>query len=134
MSRSRRALLAGVLACLIGCQSPAMIFSAGALNGPVAETDSFAFAAQFRLMRLEVRPRDPYSVNIRVVMRGDRLNLDAAEGRRWPKLLKENPNVRVKLGNSIYPATAYRVDDPELTRTFMKGRTIYRLKPRKERV
>ena len=131
MSRSRSALLAGVLSCLIGCQSPAMVFSAGALNGPVAETDSFAFAAQYRLMRLEVRPANPYSVNLRVVMRGDHLYLDAAEGRRWHKLLKENPNVRVKLGDSIYPATASRVDDPELTKTFMNGRTIYRLKPRK---
>lgn len=120
-----------LLVLLNACQSPALVFSGRALSGPTVAADSFAFAAQYKLLQLEVRPEDPYSVNLRVSMHSDRLYIDAAPGRRWHKYLKEDNNVRVKLGASVYPATAERVDDPEITNLFLSGRTIYRLVPRR---
>ena len=120
-----------LIALLTACQSPALVFSGGALSGPAINADSFAFAAQYRLLQLEVRPEDPYSVNLRVSMHDDHLYIDAAPGRRWHKYLKQNSHVRVKLGDSVYPATAERVDDPEITKLFLSGRTIYRLVPRR---
>ena len=112
------------------CQSPVLIFSGGALAGPVSGTDSFTFAAQYKLLQLEVRPEDPYSVILRVLMHDNQLYIDAAERRRWHKYLKLNHDVRIKLGDSVYPATAVPVSDPEITRLFIQGRIIYRLVPR----
>ena len=120
-----------LLALLTACQSPALVFSGGALSGPAITADSFAFAAQYKLLQLEVRPGDPYSVNLRVSMHNDHLYIDAASSRRWHKYLKQNNHVRVKLGDSVYPATAEPVDDPEIANLFPSGRTIYRLVPRR---
>jgi hypothetical protein len=112
-----------------GCQSPFLVFSGGALTGPVAETGSFAFADEYALLRLEVRPEKPYSVNLRVVTHDGELYIDAAERRRW-QYLKVCPNVRVSLGGNVYRATATRVMDPEIVGLFLDGRIIYRLTPR----
>ncbi len=123
-------VLLGVVG-VVACQSPVLIFSGGTLSGPVIDTDSFSFANQYMLLQLEVRPEDPYSVILRVLMHDSQLYIDAAERRRWHKYLKQNPNVRVKLGDSVYLATAVRVDDPEITKQFLAGRTIYQLVPRR---
>ncbi|MCZ6643751.1 MAG: hypothetical protein O7F71_19425 [Gammaproteobacteria bacterium] len=119
-----------ILTTLAACQSPILIFSGGALEGSTIETDSFSFAGQFVLLRLEVRPEDAYSVVLRVLMRDDQLYIESADRRRWHSYLKEDNRVRVKLGDSVYPATAIRIDDPEITRLFLQGRIIYRLVPR----
>ena len=115
-----------------GCQTPFLTFNGGLLAGPVSDTESFAFASRYKLLKLEVRPEKPYSVILRVVMRDDRLYIDSAGSRRWHTYLKQNTDVRVGLGDSIYLATAVRVADPELTRQFPAGRTIYRIVPRKQ--
>ncbi len=126
--------LPSVLIAVVGltaCQTPFLVFSGGALAGPVANTDSFSFAAQYRLLKLEVRPEKPYAVILRVVMRDGQLYIDAADRRRWHIYLRQNPDVRVKLGSTVYLATAVRVRDPEVAKQFLAGRTIYRLVPRK---
>lgn len=120
-----------VIAGMAACQTPYLIFSGGILPGSVTDTDSFSFAAQYRVLELEVRPEDPYSVILRVVVRDGQLYIDAADRRRWHAYLKQNPNVRVKLGSSVYLATAVRVDDLEITKQFPAGRTIYELVPRR---
>lgn len=127
----RRLFIALIIAGLAGCQTPFLMFSGHALRGPVADTDSFAFAAQYKLLQLEVRPDRPYSVFLRVVTRDGQLYIDAAQKRRWHTYLKETPNVRVKLGDAVYLATAVPVDDRDITGQFLAGRTIYRLVPRK---
>lgn len=126
----RRTVWLALAAAMMGCQSPFLVFSGGALAQPEVEVTSFAFARKFSLLALEVRPERPYSVLLRVVMRGDDLYIDAAERRRWHTYLKQNPEVRVGLGDTVYPATAVRVEDPALTSQFLAGRTIYRLIPR----
>ena len=118
------------LTTLVACQSPVLFFSGGTLSGPTIETDSFSFAAQFKLLQLEVRPEDAYSVILRVRMVDDQLYIDAANRRRWHRYLQEDNNVRIRLGGSVYPATAIRVDDPDITKLFIGDRTVYRLVPR----
>ena len=81
------------------------------------------------MLQLEVRPDDPYSVFLRVVMVDDDLYLDAAPGRKWHKLLQENPVIKIKLGEKIYAATVEAVDPSTLRKRFLPGRTIYRVKP-----
>ena len=127
MSRAIAAM--AVLPGLLACQSPFLLFSGGALRGPVAYADSFAFAGQYRTLELEVSGESPYSVILRVVIRGEHLYIDAAQRRRWHTLLKQNQMVRVKLGGSVYPARAVQIEDPDLIRQFLPGRTIYRLLP-----
>lgn len=126
----KRMTLLALVTGTMGCQSPFLVFSGGALSGPEKFTPSFAFARDFKLLTLEVRPEQPYSVYLRVVMRGDELYIDAAEKRRWHRFLQQNPQVRIGLGDAVYPATAVRVTDPEVTSQFLAGRTIYRLVPR----
>jgi hypothetical protein len=127
-----RCLVVAVLCLAVAaCQTPFLVFSGRALQGPVQEVDSFAFAARYTLLTLEVRPEQPYSVILRVVMDGDTLLIDAAQHRRWHTYLKQNPNVRIRLGKTIYPARAVKLDDPRLAARFLKGRTIYRLEPRR---
>lgn len=115
-----------------GCQTPFLTFSGGLLSGPVSDTDSFSFASQYKLLKLEVRPEQPYSVILRVIMRDDQLYIDSAESRRWHTYLKQNAAVRIMLGDSIYLATAVRVDDPEFIKQFLDGRTIYWMVPRQQ--
>jgi len=127
----RLSLLSSFLITLSACQASVLIFSGGLLSGPLTAADSFSFAAQYKRLRLEVRPEDPYSVILRVSMHDDQLYIDAAQGRRWYAYLQDNQNVRIKLGNTVYPALAIRVDDVEITRLFSRDRTVYRLVPRK---
>jgi len=128
----RQVLATAAFLAVAGCQTPFLTFSGGALRGQVAVSDTFSFASQYRLLQLEVRPQNPYSVNLRVVMRDGNLYIDAAQRRRWHGHIKEDPQVRVKLGSMVYPARAIRVSDPEVTEQFARGRTIYQLVPRNE--
>ena len=121
--------LALVLVLISGCQTAFLIFPGGELSGREIHASSFRFAGEFELLQLEVRPARPYSVWIRVVMNGDNLYIDAAPGRRWLRYLMDNPEVRIKLGDKVYAATATLVTDTDLLTHFLDGRTIYRLDP-----
>lgn len=104
----------------------------GRMTGSERTTDSFDFASQFTLLRLEARPDDPYAVNLRVTVIDGQLYVDSAPGRRWGNLLADDPNVRVRLGKTIYPARAVRVFDKDVVRSFPRGRHIYRMEPRSQ--
>ncbi len=77
-----------LLVTMAACQSPFLVFSGGALTGSVVATDSFAFAAEFKLLQLEVRPTAAYLVVLRVSMVDEQLYIDAAQHRRWNTYLK----------------------------------------------
>jgi hypothetical protein len=120
----------GVIVLLTACQNPVLTFSGGKLRGIETHATCFDFARDHQFLQLEVRPDDPYSVILRVVMRGDQLYIDAAENRRWHQYMKSDQQVRIKLGDNIYRASAIEVTSPELIETFIQGRTIYELVPR----
>ncbi|MEM7219311.1 MAG: hypothetical protein AAF515_13180 [Pseudomonadota bacterium] len=124
------ALLAGCLLTLAACQSPMLVFPGKALRGEVAIADDFAFADRHALLTLEVRPERPYSVLLRTTVIDEALYIDAG-ARRWRRFIEANPNVRIKLGDQIYPARCDPVSDPAITRRFLPGRTIYRVTPRR---
>jgi hypothetical protein len=117
------------LIALSGCQTAFLTLPGKQLTGTEIPTSSFKFAAGFSLLQLEVRPAKPYSVWLRVVMKVDELYIDAAPNRRWHTYLKDESRVRVKLGNNIYPAEAVLITDEKLLKTFLSGRSIYRLDP-----
>jgi hypothetical protein len=126
---ARRVVGILVLIALSGCQTAFLTLPGKQLSGEAISTSSFKFASGFSLLQLEVRPAKPYSIWLRVVMKADELYIDAAPNRRWHKYLKDDSRVRVKLGNNIYPADAVLVTDEKLLKTFLRGRSIYRLDP-----
>ena len=128
MSKTRIVLLTSLL-LLQGCQTPFLVFAGASLKGEPQETENFAFAARYRILKLEVNPEAPYSVILRCTVINGQLYLDAAPKRRWGQYLLENPNVRVKLGADLYLATAVRTSDPDILQQFIKGRSVYRLDP-----
>lgn len=110
------------------CGGPFLLLPGGALRGEVVETPvtdwSFVEASH---VALEVRPTDPYSVNVGYVLRDGRLYVDPAEGRRWLACIREDPRVRVRVGGRVYAARAVRVTDESELAGFGPDRFVYRL-------
>lgn len=120
-------LLAGVLAC----SGPFLVFPGGALGGEVVTepvTDwSFVDEA---FVDLEVRPDDPYSVTLNYIVKDGKLYIDPAEDRTWYQYLKEDDRVRVRFGDRVYPLKAVLVGRPGELEGFDADRYVYRLDPR----
>ena len=117
----------------VACSKPFLTFPGQALQGIESEAASWEFARQFTILQLETRPEDPYSVYLQVIVKNGQLYIDAASQRRWHDHIKQNPAVRIKLGDFIYPASAIQVTAPEELQGFISGRTIYRLEHRPAR-
>ena len=114
---------------LAGCQSPTLLLPGKQLQGTQARTDSFAFAAEFPVLQLEVNPAAPYSVNLRITVIDGELYIDAAKKRRWYQYLATNRQVRVQLDGKIYDALAVAVTDADIVSRFRRDRVIFRLEP-----
>ena len=79
---------------------------------------------------LETRPSDPYSVELNYIVMDGKLYIDPAEGRVWLEYIREDPRVRVRFGDRIYPLEAVLVGQPGELEGFDADRFIYRLAPR----
>jgi len=117
-----------VAACLSGCGGPFLVFPGGPLSGQVVteRVDDWSFADD-AFVDLEVRPADPYSVELNYVVRDGQLYIDPAEGRQWLEYLREDPRVRVRFGDRVYPATAVLVGRPGELPDFDPERFVYRI-------
>ena len=77
----------------------------------VGQIDDWSFVQQYRRVIVEVRPSDPYSVNAGYFLMGKDLYISSAHS-RWAQLLREDPDMRIRLGGEIYPVRAVQVEDP----------------------
>ena len=85
--------------------------------------DGWNFLETSTLVTLEVRPSDPYSVDIRAFLYQEVLYLNSiTPENRWTQYLLEDPNLRLKVGNKIYKVTATRVRDQALVDEIDKAR------------
>ena len=119
-TRPGRAAAAGLLLFLSACGGPLGPLAGGALSGNEAQTpDSWAFARDVEVIQLETRPDDPYSVNVWIGIVDGELYVptslilgeeDPAQ-RDWVQHVQQDPNVRLRIGENIYAATATRVHD-----------------------
>lgn len=132
--------LSAVLLCatviLSGCQSPFLVFPGGEIQAISAEAEDFSFADNYPTMVLEVRQPDtgqPYSVILRTTVIEGKLYIDAAQARRWGKAIAADPAVRIRLGDRVYNAQAILESNPEITKRFLSGRTVYEIRPLKLR-
>jgi hypothetical protein len=86
--------------------------------------------AEDMFIDLETRPDDPYSVELNYIVRDGRLYVDPAEGRRWLEHIREDPNLRVRLGGKVYSVKAVLVGEPGELAGFDEDRFVYRLDSR----
>lgn len=118
-SLSEIASIAGALSLahlLAACGGPLGPLHGGRLRGALQETQiaDWSFANDYRHAALEVRPDDPYSVTVNYYEVGGRLYLDIGEAagwHRWRRYIREDPRVRVRFGDRVYPAIAVPVTD-----------------------
>jgi hypothetical protein len=117
---------------LLACGGPFLVIPGGALSGEVA-TEPVAdwnFASEYTFVDLEVRPTEPYSVELNYIVRDGNLYIDPKQGKRWFEYLREDPNVRVRFGDTVYPAVAVLVGKPGELEGFDADRFIYRIDSR----
>ncbi len=125
MTRSRvlllGALFLGALSLLlVVSEGPLFVTSGGQLRGVVEDTPAaWHFDQTTGVAQLETRPKDPYSVNLAYVQLAGRLYVYAGDTRtNWVEHIEQNPFVRIRVDESIYPVRAVRVDDVDELTTF----------------
>jgi hypothetical protein len=129
----RALLITAVVWVASGCGGPFLVVPGGALSGELASepVEDWSFVSD-SFIDLETRPSDPYSVELNYVVQDGQLYVDPAEGRKWLTYIREDPRVRVRFGNTIYPLTAVLVGRPGELEGFDADRFVYRLDPRED--
>lgn len=128
----QRFLVGAVAALLLaGCGGPVLIFPGGELRGEVVRepVDDWSFVDDL-FVDLEVRPEQPYSVELNYVVKDGKLYVDPAAGRRWLDYIREDSRVRARFDGRVYPLKAVLVGRPGELEGFPEDRFIYRLDPR----
>ena len=102
-------------AAIAGCGDPFVLLPGGALEGSTVPTpESWSFTDDVKTIQLETLPGDPYSVNIWVIALGENLYVHAGANRAtWVENMEADPNVRLRVNDSIYELVASRVDDQD---------------------
>ena len=93
---------------------PIAIVSGKRLSGDEAPYPSdWAFSNDFMTIAVESRPEDPHSVTTLGIVHDGSLYIPAQSGstKTWPQYVLANPRVRIKVGDTVYPARAERVVD-----------------------
>jgi hypothetical protein len=87
-------------------------------------------------VQLETRPAQPYSVNIWATAAGEQLYVHAGANRStWVEYIEADPNVRLRVNESIYELAASRVEDQtEFDRFSAAYEKKYGRRPRNESV
>jgi hypothetical protein len=102
----------------------------------VAAPADWSFTDAVSTVQLETRPADPYSVNIWVIALGEHLYVHAGANRsEWVEHMEADPNVRIRVDESIYELRASRVDgQDEFDRFSDAYEKKYDRRPRNENV
>ncbi len=136
---ARRAppILALAALALAACAEPFVLLPGGALEGAtVPAPESWSFTDDIQTMQLETLPADPYSVNIWVTAVGPSLYVHAGTSRsRWVVNMDSDPEVRLRVNESIYELAASRVEgQDEFDRFSDAYEQKYGRRPRNENV
>lgn len=120
---TRSFLLVLLLAVAVACGGPLGPLSGGRLSGEdgPAEVDDWSFSDAIENAQLETRPDDPHSVNVWCAGLGDRLYVPSSmilgptvpTERSWVQHVQADPDVRIRLGDTVYARTAVRVEGAE---------------------
>jgi hypothetical protein len=108
-----RFVLLALLPVSVAC-GPVWMLPGGRLSGETAPAPSdWTFSEAVKTVQLETRPGDPYSVNVWGAGIGDRFYLASGKGgeARWARYIDEDPEVRLRVGDTLYELRAVRVED-----------------------
>ena len=143
-------LFFAVIAMLVaaGCE-PTFVFAGGELTGTERPMPKdWAFTEDFGTVQIETRPTDPYSVNVWGVSVNRDFYVAASDAGEatWAQAIESEPQVRLRVGEDIYPLLAKRTEDPqelavvadayidkyggERERSFIRHAWVYRLDSR----
>lgn len=128
----RTLMLIGGLGLLLGgCGGPFLVFPGGELSGTVSDEriEDWSFV-DATFLHLETNADAPYSVELNYVLKDGKLYIDPEEGRTWFSHLRKNLDVRIRIGEVIYPVRAILVGEPGELQGFDADRYIYRLDSR----
>jgi hypothetical protein len=120
-----------------GCGRPFVLLPGGALEGkPASVPESWAFTDAVQTVQLETRPADPYSVNVWVIAIDPSLYVHAGASRStWVENMEADPNVRLRVDESIYELSASRVaEQAEFDRFCAAYEKKYGRRPRNENI
>jgi hypothetical protein len=89
--------------------------------------DDWSFVDSHPLCALETRVDDPHSVTTICFVHEGSLMIPASEGstKTWPKYVLADARVRVKVGESVYPARAVRVTEIDTDAVMASALTKY---------
>lgn len=109
----RLAIVLALALLLVSCGGePIVMLPGGKLGGEVSEPPETWNVPE--VIQVETRPSDPYSINIWGVGIGSDLYIaTSGDGTNWSGHLKEDPNVRVRVGETLHALTAVTVTEPE---------------------
>lgn len=115
----RTGILIGVIVAVVALlylfrSNPIGPIPGKALSGDaVPYPSSWEVCNQHATVAIEVRPENPYSVTTWCFVYQDMLYIPSIDAttRTWTQLTMQNPLVRIKIGDNIYPARATRVTD-----------------------
>lgn len=120
----RLAALLSLSLLALGC-GPIGPFPGGRLSGDVATglPADWSFADEEKTVQLETRPSAPYSVNLWGVSIGDRFYLASGSGgeANWVEHIAKDPNVRLRVGGTIYELRAIRVSNETHSERFLEA-------------
>ncbi len=111
---TRSLLLAVIGLALMGCSEPFITLPGDQLAGEVADAPAqWTGIADVKVMQLETRADDPYSVNVWLAALGPNLYLATGEnGTNWTVYLQQDRHVRLRIEGIIYLLEAVAVTDP----------------------
>ena len=97
------------------CDGPPHFMAGGELSGAVSDVpDVWQLDEESGLAQLETRPEDPYSINLTYVQLDGRFYVYAGDTRTsWVQHIEQNPLVRIRVDDAIYPARAVRVNSDD---------------------
>ncbi len=120
----RYAALLSLSLLALGC-GPIGPFPGGRLSGDVATglPADWSFADEEKTVQLETRPSAPYSVNLWGVSIGDRFYLASGGGgeAKWVEHIAKDPNVRLRVGGTIYELRAIQVSNETHSERFLEA-------------
>lgn len=98
-----------IVPLLVACTDPFVVIPGGRLDGPVSPVpDDWGVVPE--VVQFEVRPENPYSVNIWALE--DQGNLYVAtRNAKWVAFIEADRRVRMRIENNIYELVASRVSE-----------------------
>lgn len=114
MRSARTFAIAWLGGLALACGGPLGPFPGGRLTGAegTAPVSDWSFTRDVMLVQLETRPGQPYSVTLGCIDHQGAVYVGSHDpGDRWVRNVQADPQVRLRVGDTIYPRIAVEVVD-----------------------